>query len=131
MMKHSQPLLKMMAVLSLSSCATAIHNGPLCSPFPVLPGQHRGDNGASCDDFLKPNARDLDKDQWEAEQKSWEDAGCVEEVTHSCFTSQLKGEIEKLCTVSSCTEAQKTQMRRALVEYMRLQSVSRRAMGEI
>jgi len=117
----------MAALLLLSSCAAQIHDGPLCSPIPTLPGQCRGSAGAACDQFLNHAPADLDADQWEATQQAWEDQGCVVMETTSCFVSQLKAEIEKLCTVASCTAAQSAQMAKVSANYDRLVRVAKRA----
>lgn len=111
----------------LAGCAAAIHDGPLCSPIPTEPGQCRGSQGAACDNFLKRAPRDLDARQWEAEQASWEASGCVVEETNSCFTSQLKAEIEKLCTLATCTEAQQNQVKAIGQNFLRLKRVAERA----
>jgi hypothetical protein len=117
----------MTVLLSLSSCAATIHDGPLCSPIPTLPGECRGSAGAACDNFLNAYPRDLDGAQWEAEQEAWEAKGCVVEETNSCFTAQLKGEIEKLCTIAKCTAAQAEQVRKAAANVDRLERVAKRA----
>jgi hypothetical protein len=83
----------MTAALLLNSCATVIHNFPLCAPYPG------GNSGAHCDDFLTSNPQRLSDVQWKALQASWK----VTQCTSDQAAVWLKGEIEKLCSVTVCT----------------------------
>jgi len=111
----------------LSGCAAQIADGPLCSPLPVGPGQCRGSSGVACDMFLTKNPQDLNASQWEEQQELWESQGCVMMETTSCFVSQLKAEIEKLCTMATCTEAQQAQVQQLKANYDRIMNVASRA----
>lgn len=119
--------LRMMVGLSLfNGCAASLHDGPVCSPFPVPKGQCRGSLGAACDQFLTPHQQILDKDQWEALQELWESQGYVPETTNSLYLSELKGELEKLCSLTACTVAQAAKVRSAIANVDRLIALAKR-----
>lgn len=95
-------------LISLTSCATAIHNFPLCAPYPPTPNTPPFEKlGASCDNFLEPfDKRSLTKTQWTALQAEWRKNGWALECTHSQAIAWNKAELEKLCSASKCTKAQ-------------------------
>lgn len=89
----------LMVVLPLlaSSCAVPIKDDTFCARIPG------GGLGAVCDNFLTANQRILDEQQWQLLQASWEAHGDSVECTTSSAVAALKAEIEKLCSVSTCT----------------------------
>lgn len=97
----------MMGALLLSSCATVIHDFPVCAPYPDSPYEELG---ASCDSFLAHSPESLTKTQWRARQAEWIKKGWAIEVTHSQAIAWNKAELEKLCSVSKCTMAQQKQI---------------------
>jgi hypothetical protein len=61
-----------------------------------------GGLGAACDNFLTSNQLILNQAQWEALQTSWQNAGNAVECTTSSTVGDLKSEIEKLCSLTTC-----------------------------
>lgn len=83
-------------LLSLSCCAVQIKDNQFCSPIP-------GALGAVCDNFLTKNQLILTEAQWQALQAQWIADGNAVECTTSGSLGDLKEEIEKLCSKTSCT----------------------------
>lgn len=121
-----------MVVLLLSEgCATTLHDGQTCSAYPVEPGQCRGANGAACDNFLTANQLILDDAHFETLQESWENQGCVVETTNSCLISEVKAELEKLCSVAACTTAQAAKVKTAIANLERLTKTAQLAKPKV
>lgn len=85
----------MTAAFTLSSCAVKINDYEFCSPLP-------NSLGAVCDNFLTANQKILSEEEWQAKQADWIAAGEAVECTQSKTIGDIKGEIEKLCSVSRC-----------------------------
>lgn len=82
-------------LLQASSCAVVIKDAQFCSPLP-------GNLGAVCDNFLTSNQLILDAGEWTALQASWASLGQATECTTSQTVGDLKSELEKLCSDTSC-----------------------------
>ena len=93
----------MTAALLLSSCAVQIYDEQFCAPVP-------GNLGAVCDNFLTDKQLVLDEQGWLALQASWQKAGNATECTSSATLGDIKGEIEKLCSKTSCTYVEQQQV---------------------
>ena len=89
--------LLLMGVLSLSSCETVpIHDMQVCSQLPM-------NYGAVCDSYLTDNHLVLTESQWVELQNSWMASGQTVECTSSQTIADIKAELEKLCSVTSCS----------------------------
>lgn len=84
----------------ISSCAVQIRNFQACALIP-------GDNGAVCSFFLEPGGVTLTQSQWQDLEASWNSQGEAVECVSSQTISDIKKEIEQLCTVASCDYATK------------------------
>lgn len=82
-------------LLLLNSCAVTIHDAQFCSPIP-------GGLGAVCDNFLSQNQKILSAEEWQALQAEWIASGQSVECTPSNTIGDVKGEIEKLCSLVKC-----------------------------
>lgn len=102
-------LFMMTAALLFTSCAVKIHDYQFCSPIP-------GGLGAVCDNFLTSNHEILDKAAWEIRQTEWIAAGNSVECTTSKSVGDIKGEIEKLCSVARCDRQIKAKIMKALTK---------------
>lgn len=91
--------LTIVVALLLNSCAVKIYDFKSCGLIP-------GNLGAECDNFLTSDPQSLNQDQWAALQASWNAAGSAVECVESASLAQLKGEIEKACSVGRCTYAE-------------------------
>ena len=58
-----------------------------------------------CDNFLTSNQQILSETQWEALEASWNAAGEAIECVNSGVLGDLKSEIEKLCSKTTCDYA--------------------------
>lgn len=74
-----------------------------CSPIP-------GGLGAVCDNFLSSNQLILNKTEWDSLQLQWISTGQAVECTTSRTIGDIKGEIEKLCSVVACDYEVKTKV---------------------
>jgi hypothetical protein len=97
----------MVLVLLSSGCAVTIHDYTVCSPSPA------GD-GAFCNNFYNNNAQRLNAAGWEALQRAWIAKGLAIEVTNSQAIADIKGELEKLCSVTDCNEDQQEKVQKAI-----------------
>lgn len=118
-------LLMMTAALFLNSCATLIHDIPLCAPYP-LDSNGKG-TGGHCDDFLTSNPQRLTQAEWVALQKTW----VVTQCTSDQAAVWLKGEIEKLCSMTTCTYQQAQQIKVITDHVDRTFSSNRDALAEL
>lgn len=105
------------AALLLSSCAVKIKDEQFCAPMP-------GHMGAVCDNFLTANQLILDEAAWQALQASWVSGGFAVECTTSQTLGDIKGEIEKLCSVAKCTYETKVQLAAIIKTIKRMQAVA-------
>ncbi len=100
-----------MGALFLSSCATPIHDFQACAEIPgdrctPPPTQDPLIGGAVCDNFLTSNQLTLNRTQWQALKDTWESQGDAVVSIRSSDLANLKAEIEKLCSTTSCTYQQ-------------------------
>lgn len=100
-------------LLLVSACAVPIHDEQFCSPVP-------GGNGAVCDNFLISNQLILTELEWQALQAKWIAAGQAVECTQSQTLGDIKGEIEKLCSMTACNYAVKTKILKGLTKIQNL-----------
>jgi hypothetical protein len=112
----------------LSNCAAELHDGPTCNPFPVKAGQCRGSMGAACDNFLTANQQILTGPEYEQELEAWESNQCVVEVTNSCYLAEMKAELEKLCSLATCTTDQAVKVKQAVANIDRLLKTAARSL---
>ena len=95
MQKQIPILLILMAPpLFISGCAVKIWDFKACTPIPGTPL-------ASCDYFLhsQPTVED-----WASVQSAWQSQGFTTVCTSSQAYGNQKGEIEQLCSESTCTD---------------------------
>lgn len=85
----------MAALLLNSSCAVHISDFQACSPLP-------GNFGAVCDNFITINPQTLNEKEWNDLQNTWMNDGNAIECMTSSSISNIKKEIEKLCSLSKC-----------------------------
>lgn len=83
-------------VILLSNCSVKINDFTACA---LVPGNY----GAVCDNFLTSNPQTLNEEQWQAIQTQWMSQGWATECTTSEAISDIKQELEKLCSVTRCT----------------------------
>lgn len=92
-----------MTVLALlfNGCAVTIHDFPVCYPWSPAEG-----GGAHCNHFLTNTPEDLTQAQWQTRLASWKAQGWRPAVTASYYIGVNKAEVEKLCTIATCTAEQ-------------------------
>lgn len=96
------PWLLMTVLLALSSCATTLHDYTFCNPLSSTDQQRPG--GANCNDFYNAHPQQLDKIGYINLLASWVSAGYAIEVTNSKAVSDIKSELEKLCSEVACNQ---------------------------
>lgn len=103
-------------VLLLANCnSVPISDAQFCSPIP-------GDLGATCDNLLSKNQEILTQDQWVNRQAEWQAQGFSTECTTSKTIGDIKGEIEKLCSVTKCNYQVKQKILKGLSKIQALGS---------
>lgn len=104
MQKQIRILSTVMAALLLNGCAVKIWDFKGCSPVP-------GTDDASCDWFLHSEPT---IENWAAVQAAWQAQGFTTVCTSSQAYANQKGEIEQLCSESTCTDEVATQQQNLL-----------------
>jgi hypothetical protein len=112
-------LLLTTALPILNSCAVVIHDFPVCYPWTRAEG-----GGAHCNSFLHAAPEDLTEAQWQARLALWKSQRGRPAVTSSVYIGQNKAEIEKLCTVATCTEEQVASKKKLLQAFDRISPTS-------
>lgn len=104
-----------------SGCAVQIRDFQFCSPVP-------GNLGAVCDNFLTDNQLILDEAQWVALQADWITHGQAVECTQAQVVGDLKSEIEKLCSVSSCTYETKQKVDQIISSLQKIETTGQKSL---
>lgn len=107
-----------MGTLLLTDCQKVkVKDFQACSPFPPNLG-----GGATCDWLLHKEQLNLDSAQWDAKLASW---GPIEIIQATSF-GDLKGEIEKLCSLVKCEQDQEAaaQEKKILAGLKKLQQMA-------
>lgn len=111
----------LMGLITLSSgCAVPIKDFRYCSPVP-------GNLGAVCDNFLTDNQTILDQSQWLALQAEWIAAGQAIECTQSQTVGDLKKELEKLCSVTTCAYEVEQQVKQIVSSLEKIETTSQKS----
>ena len=113
----------LMIILFISGCSTTVHDIQVCSPIP-------GNQGAVCDNLLEEDPKILSQNEWEDLQSEWNSEGKAVECVNSSDLSNLKKELEELCSQTYCDYSGVQSILSALDRVMRVRGNSKTPKGD-